>query len=229
MFWSTKYSIFAKQIPAIISSIPIMAIYFFFFKNNLDEFMKFLNGFQYIKDISLLIIFIFVVFFFSRHISKYIFEDIIFDKKRKFPTTEFLVPTNNVLSKSIQNKIYSMIESDIGIKIISDDSSENTDTEIRKRIIEATKYISNSIGNGKYVLNKNIEYGFFRNLIWWSVIAFCFSLYGVIISTYPSNSFNIFLLFIWIYWGIVALSQLVLRNLANTYAETLFWEYISKK
>ena len=224
-----KYSIYARYVPAVLTSIPLLAFYFFFLRRDLGEFLSFLNWFQFIKDMSLISIFIFIVSFFSRYISKYVFEDIIFEKKKKFPTTEFLMPWNDFLSKNTKDKICHMIESDIGIKIVSNDNTENTDREMRKRIVESIKYISNSLRDWIHVLNRNIEYGFMRNFIWGSVMAFIISIIWICFSNYPGLAFNIFTFFIVAYGSAIIFSKKILRSLAETYAETLLLEYISKK
>jgi hypothetical protein len=38
-----RYAVFARHIPAIISSLPATVLYFYFFKDNLGEVMKFVS------------------------------------------------------------------------------------------------------------------------------------------------------------------------------------------
>ena len=102
--------------------------------------------------------------------------------------------------------------------------------EWQKYIVEAVGLIRKKVGNGVLLLQHNMEYGFFRNLIGGSVLSFMVCLANAYLFFSKNKtvfSFSVALGGLFLFF--VLLSKPILRRKGNLYAKTLFQEYLSQK
>lgn len=91
-------------------------------------------------------------------------EEREFKKRTAFPTTEFLLWSNNEFTDEYKHSIRNAIKEDFG-KILLDAEAERTNEDYaRKLIAEAVDVIRPRVKDGVRLLQHNIRYGFARNL-----------------------------------------------------------------
>ncbi|MGB0757353.1 MAG: hypothetical protein ACPGO5_02760 [Patescibacteria group bacterium] len=226
-----EYTLKARIVPACITLIPILVLYNFFLQLYINDFVNFVNNFFILaSNVSLAIIMIFVFAQFGRSVGKFLFEKIHFKDQLQFPTTDFLLYQNDKLSKEYKEKIRQQIENDFQIKLL-DQKEENADIDsARKKIVEAVGLVRNKVKDGRLLLQHNIEYGFYRNVVGGSVIATAISILNMLLFLiYLPNEIALTLsviLFV-VYLMPIIFSKKILNTHGHKYAELLFQEYLS--
>lgn len=82
-----------------------------------------------------------------------------------FPTTEFLLWKDKTLSRQFKEKLREKIFNDFGVRLFTVQQEDADCDEAKKTIRDAVDLIRPRVGNGKFVLQYNIRYGFIRNFI----------------------------------------------------------------
>ncbi|MCL7764375.1 hypothetical protein MPF19_13190 [Polaribacter sp. Z014] len=225
------YYINARLFPTILTSIPILSLYYFGFSEELIEFMTFLEGYKWASDITLSIATIYFLVQINRLISKELFQNLLFKEELNMPTTNFLLNSDSTLAKSMKLQIVQKIATDFNIQLLDSNSENNNEEEARKTISSAVAQIRNATRNNSMLLQHNIEYGFVRNLIGGSVLAVIISIFNIFIFQYTfSNSFafKLNLVFLCIYILPIILSKLLINKYGKYYAKILFEQYLKK-
>lgn len=223
-----RYNLEARFLPTIIASLPFFVLYFL--NHKLNDFCKFIFSIKIIADISISVAFLILLAFIGRAISKDIFENWWFKSdETKMPTTDFLLYSNSEYSNQFKNKIHQKVKNDFKIKIPSNEDELKNEYNSRKIISEAVSLIRNALKNGRLLLERNIEYGFIRNLIGCSVIAVMVSILNIII--FFQITFNHIVLILSISMTILysfplIFSKILIKKHGKRYARTLFQEYI---
>src|SRR5690606_34652102 len=119
---------------------------------------------------------IFLLVQINRFLSKELFQKLFFKDEINMPTTNFLLKSNNELEKSIKLKIEDKIKTKFDITLLSSIEESAEETRARKLIAITVSQIRNVLRDNSLLLQHNIEYGFFRNLIGGSFLAFVISL-----------------------------------------------------
>ncbi len=177
-----KYIKEARLFPTIISAIPILLFQYAFFNKEISDFLVFLGKIEIVGDITISIVVLYFVAQINRFISKTFFEK----EEIYMPTTDFLLFQDSEYSQEYKKKIYEKLEKDFDMRLPSKSSQEKDELNARKRISEVMSLARKKIGNGKLLLQHNIEYGFWRNLLGSSILAILFS----IVTTYLSFIHN---------------------------------------
>lgn len=224
----TNYYIKARLFPTIICSIPILSLYFFAFSKEVQEFIGFVDGYKWASDITISVALIYLLVQINRFISKEIFQRIYFKDEKQMPTTNYLLNSDKTLALSIKQQIRSKINSDFNI-IIQDKEIEDNDDEERKQIINAVAQIRNNTRGNVLLLQHNIEFGFMRNLIGSSLLAFLISGFSIyyfheLEINLVAFKINTFLSFI--YLIPVLFSKLIIGRYGHYYAKVLFEQYL---
>lgn len=226
-----EYYIKARLFPTILTSIPILSLYYFGFSEKLIEFMTFLEGYKWASDITLSIAIIYFLIQINRFISKELFQNLFFKEELNMPTTNLLLNSNSTLAKSIKSQIVQKIATDFNILLLDTNSENNDEEEARKTISSAVAQIRNTTRDNSMLLQHNIEYGFVRNLIGGSVLAVLISVFNIFLFQYTfSNSFafKLNLIFLIIYILPVILSKYLINKYGKYYAKILFEQYLKK-
>jgi hypothetical protein len=181
------------------------------------------------ENLGLSIVGFFLLMQLQRFLAKYCLEKKLFADATELPTTQMLLFRNEILSREIKAKIRKKAFVDFNIEL-PDEEMENLDIQETVRLIdEIVALIRTRVKDGRYCINYNIQYGFFRNLIAGFFFAFPLSLLSMTVCIiYPSNIGVAFSLFIAISFTVLFLARkVILSNLARTYAKNLFIEYLS--
>lgn len=223
----SKYTIEARFFPTIVSAIPILFFQYYFFDEEASAFLSFLGKIEIIGDITFSVVILYFVSQLNRIISKAFFEK----EEAYMPTTDFLLLKNTEYSKEYKKKIYEKLEKDFDLRPPSQSLQEKNELNARKRISEAMSLARKKVGNGKLLLQHNIEYGFWRNLLGGSILAILFSA----IATYLSFTINkgtllIFSVVLLLSFLIILIfHQFFIGRAGKMYARVLIQEYMEQK
>ena len=219
-----EYSRKARLFPALLCSLPFLVVKHYlidsYFGSSLaNEFSTLL-----IEDTSLVLVLTYLLAQANRFISKNLFEN-----KSKFPTTLMLLPSSNALSPEFRIRLEQKVLNDFQLAIpnLTDEQSnpENTKTRLK----EIVSLIINKVGNGRLLLQHNVEYGFVRNLIGGSVVSSFVSCVSTVLFAFvfPNKTAEIIsIAFLIAYLIPIILSKPILNNFGKEYARILFREYL---
>ncbi|KAA6335238.1 hypothetical protein EZS27_016499 [termite gut metagenome] len=144
------------------------------------------------------------------------------------PTTKFLLYNDPKFSKEYKMRLREQIRLDFQI-VLPDENEEKADlSKTRKKIVEAVGLIKSKVGNGRLLLQFNIEYGFWRNLIGGSIFGILMSLFNIIYFFHKNNivigGISVFLAFSFAI--LLILHRPIINSFGSQYAERLFQEYL---
>lgn len=220
-----KYNREARVYPTIISSLPGLILYFYIAKITTNIVI---SAFSSIFVLSILVYFATDI---VRNIGKYT-EKTFYKKESLFPTTEFLLHKNHNFSKEKKESIYEKIKRDYNIKLSSEAKERNNEPEARKKITEAVGLIRQKMRNNPILLQRNIRYGFWRNLVSVSIISFFISTFCAMVAFFIFENdglmiieccFSILSISLWIY------KEKLINFFGIEYTEQFYLEYLSDK
>lgn len=226
-----EYYIKARLFPTILTSIPILSLYYFGFSEKIMEFFIFIDGYKWASDITLSISIIYFLVQINRLISKELFQNIFFKEELNMPTTNFLLNSDKTLAKSMKSQIVQKIAADFNIHLLDSNSENENEEEARKTISSAVAQVRNVTRGNSMLLQHNIEYGFVRNLIGGSVLASIISIINVYLFEYafPNQfAFKLNLVLLCIYILPIILSKFLINKYGKYYAKILFEQYLKK-
>ncbi len=219
-----EYGRKARLFPALLCAIPFLALKHFLIDPYFGVSLTNKLFTVVIGDVSLIAVLMYLLSQINRLVSKTLFED-----KSKFPTTEMLLPSSQDVSTEFRQKIGKKVNADFQLSLpnLADEQSsvENTKTRIK----EIVHLIINKVGSGRLLLQHNIEYGFARNLIGGSVVAFivalgCNIIFGFIFEN--KTAYLISTILSICYLIPVIFSKAILDHYSKEYARILFREYL---
>lgn len=226
----STYTIHARFFPAIISSLPLFILWYYFSKEaEFKALSEYILSITFFKEFTISIVFL---YFFSQviRVTSKVFEDKYFIKEEGFPTTYLLMYSNDTLSDDYKSKIHERLKKDFDLNLLTKEEEKNNIKEARKRIAESTKLIILKIGDGVLVKKHNIWYGFFRNLIGGALFGLLFSLINLIVAMTFYNDFILIvssIILLVMYLAIFCLRKFILIQNGEAYAKQLLSEYIT--
>lgn len=225
-----KYNRTARIYPSVIILIPFLLFTINCDIDNLKEVFDNLLKVKIVGNITVSVVLLYFLVQINRLLGKFIFEKNMFKNELKMPTTDFLLFSDSEFSSDYKNKIRSQILYDFKIELLDEQAELNDIIEARKRIVEAVGLIRQKVKNGRLLLQHNIEYGFFRNLIGGSIIGLLMAIFDIfyfrsienevisIISIIVASIFAILLL----------IHKPIITSLGKQYAKRLYQEYLQK-
>ncbi|MEX2411995.1 MAG: hypothetical protein WD607_11640 [Candidatus Paceibacterota bacterium] len=226
----SEYFIKARLFPTILTSIPILCLYYFAIGKDLESFITFLSEIKWIGNVTISAAIVFAFVQINRFTSKELFQRFYFKDEIEMPTTKYLLIDNSFFASHIKDKIRLKIASDFEIQLLDEHAEKDNPIEAKKVIVSAVSRIRNSTRNNKMILQHNIEYGFVRNLIGGSLIAVIISsinlfVFSKLIQT--PLAFKISLATLVLYIFPILLSKFVITKYGHYYAKTLFEQYLN--
>ena len=220
-----EYNLKARVYPSIIALLPLFVFAFLIFHNSVG-----INAILSVLSSSAITII--VIYFISdvvRNLGKYM-EIKIFSNELNFPTAEILLNTNTHISNEKRDQIYNKIKNDFDFSLFSLEEEKNNEKQARQKIKEATGLIRQKVGNGRLLLQYNIRYGFWRNLIGVSLISQLMSIIAWLFFYINLNlaACFIFVTFFACYLVIFIFKKQLLEFFGYQYAEQLLLEYLSQ-
>jgi hypothetical protein len=165
----------------------------------------------------------------NRLIGKEVFQRLYFQDEIHMPTTNHLLWNDTFFDNSIKEKIRLKINEKFGLVLMTQEEEDIDQSKSRKQIVTAVSQIRNSLRGNQLLLQHNIEYGFFRNLLGGSLIATIFSItifvYGIAKHENPLMLAGIGLTVI--YSLPIILSKPIIRRFGNYYSKILYEQFLS--
>lgn len=225
-----SYYLKARLFPTVLTSIPALLLYNKFVASLYhDKLEHIYSVLPTITDVILSSAIVFLFVQINRFVSKEIFQRLYFTDEVKMPTTNQLLKSNTQLETSIKQKIEDKIKTKFDITLLSSADETADELRARKLIITSVSQIRNSLRDNEMLLQHNIEYGFFRNLIGGSFIAFIISLVIVFYSQYTHDLSTRILGIILsiIYFFPILLSKIIIDKYGKYYAKILFEQFLT--
>lgn len=225
-----SYYLKARLFPTALTSIPAIILYNKFvavlYHDRLENIYAALPT---ITDVIFSGAIIFLLVQINRFLSKEIFQKVYFKDEINMPTTNFLLKSNNELEKSIKQKIEDKIKTKFDITLLSSIEESAEEPRARKLIATTVSQIRNVLRDNTLLLQHNIEYGFFRNLIGGSFLAFLISLI-ILFSSHFSGDIptrNLGLILTIIYFLPIILSKVIIDRYGKYYAKILYEQFLT--
>ncbi len=220
----------ARLFPALITSIPLLI-----FTNKIIA-VKYATALKSIYDVLPLIThlglstaIIFLLVQINRLVAKEVFQRWYFRDELYMPTTNHLLINNTYYPLTIKNKIRDKIAAKFQIDLLDAVEEKQKHEQARKLIVTAVSQIRNSLRGNAMLLQHNIEYGFWRNLIGGSLIALFFA--AIIIWYGYNNNFSdqitVGLICFIVFLIPIVLSKMIIRYYGKYYAKVLFEQFLS--
>ena len=164
----------------------------------------------------------------SRFIGAEVVERVVTKKGGDFPTTRLLFPGNEGLSFALRNAVSKKAEQLFGTALPTQTSPE-TEPETRRTIVDLVARMRGRTRNHKLLLQHNIEYGFWRNLIGAAPITFLASIACVffhVAGLLGDTIYKMSILYAASSVLLMGASPLILGRLSVRYAHTLFEAFL---
>ncbi|MBL7909804.1 MAG: hypothetical protein JNJ41_01960 [Bacteroidia bacterium] len=227
----TKYYLNARLFPTLLTCIPLLVLTNFFLLNNANSLIPLSSIFQILINIGISGALIFLMVQINRLLAKEVFQRIYFHDELKMPTVNQLMGYDLTLEESIKNTIRERIQQYYNINLLDFDAEKVDELRARKLIASCLSLGRNDLRDNRLLLQHNIEYGFMRNLIGGSLLAFIFSIGTIFYSVAIENralQFTAVLLAL-IYLIILLSSKSLINYYGKTYAKIFFEQFLSLK
>lgn len=220
----------ARLFPAVITSIPMLV-----FLNKIiavkysDALRNIYDVLPIIANLGLSAAVIFLCIQINRLIAKEVFQRFYFREELFMPTTNHIMVKNTFYAEPIKNSIREKIKDKFSISLMGSTDEAQNENNARKIIAAAVSQIRIVLKGNSMLLQHNIEYGFWRNLIGGSLLSVLFSItiffYG---SYYHMQDLKItgFICLI-IYLIPILLSKLIINYYGKYYSKILYEQFLS--
>lgn len=228
---TNSYFYRARLFPALITSIPmlifvnkIIAVQYADILKNVYDILPF------IAHLGLSGAIIFLCVQINRIVAKEIFQRLHFREELFMPTTNHLLISNTYYPITVKEKIRSKIKKEFKIILADAQSEAQDENNARKIIATAVSQIRNTLRDNNLLLQHNIEYGFWRNLIGGSLIAVIFSISIFCYGVYNKLEDQLFIGIIcfFLYLIPIILNKYIIRRYGNYYSKILYEQFLSK-
>lgn len=226
------YFLRARLFPALLTAIPMLI-----FINKIIA-VKYAESLKNVYDIlpvithfglSAAIIFLFVQI--NRIVAKEVIQRYYFKDDLYMPTTNYLLHKNTFYPSPIKNSIREKIKEKFQISLLGLSEEVADENNARKFIALAVSQIRNSLRDNILLMQHNIEYGFWRNLIGGSLVALVFSIaiyfFSRIQHLADLNTISI-ICFI-VYLLPLLFSAFIMKYYGKYYAKLLYEQFLSSE
>lgn len=225
-----KYYIRAKLFPTVLTAVPVILFFNNFiaplYNENLANVFTTLPA---ITNATFSAALVFLLILLNRFCAKEIFQKIYFQDELKMPTTNHLLWEDSFLEDSIKRKIRTKIRDKYDITLLSREEEAAEEIRGRKLIRTAVSQIRISLKDNPMLLDHNIHFGFFRNLVGGSLLALIFSILILILAyIFSYQTLKIFsLLLIVAYLIPLLLSNFFIKKHGDYYSKILYEQFIN--
>lgn len=166
----------------------------------------------------------------NRLVGLEIFQRWISQDELNFPTTRWLLATNTEISEAMRESINLKVQRDFQVALLP---AEIGDTQqVRRHNADIVGRIRALVGSPPKLLQFNIEYGFFRNLIGASVPVLAAGLINAYLYSQqylPEWAYHVTLTYSMFAGALVCLARPIIERLGIQYARVLFQTYLNHK
>lgn len=166
----------------------------------------------------------------NRLLGLEVFQRWVSQDELNFPTTRWLLPKNSEMSDAQRQSVNFRIQRDFGVSLLPE--SEGDTLRARRHNADIVGRIRARIGSPPKLLQFNIEYGFFRNLIGACVPVLAAGLGNAYLYSYgelPSWAYHLSLAYAALAGCLVCLARSIIERLGIQYARVLFQTYLDRR
>lgn len=166
----------------------------------------------------------------NRLIALEIFQRWISKDELDFPTTRWLLATNNDMGEAQRESINKKIKRDFNLTLLP--AIDGDTLVVRRHNADIVGRIRAFVGSPQKLLQFNIEYGFFRNLIGASVPVLFICLANSFLYSdglIPEWAYRLSFAYAIFSGVLICFSRPIIERLGIQYARVLFQEYLHKK
>ncbi|MBP7898484.1 hypothetical protein KAZ92_00860 [Candidatus Gracilibacteria bacterium] len=224
-----KYNRIARIYPAVLCSVPIFVLNYFYLHSYTTGLVGSLEGVRWVGGLTISVALTFLLAQIGRYIGKELYEKTHFFDELRMPTTQMLLHGDSTYSVEHKSKVHDKIFKDFGIRISTVSEEQLDDNHARKLIVECVSMIRGKVKDGHLLLQHNIEYGFIRNLIGGSVVSVFISICNLFIfgSFFKDTiAYDISLFTAVSYLLIISLGRFLIGRYGIRYAKVLIQEYL---
>ena len=165
----------------------------------------------------------------NRLLAKEIFQRLYFKEELFMPTTTHLLWNNYYYDDAIKNKIRDKVQAKFEINLLNPQEEQQNENKARKLILTGVSQIRIALKGNAMLLQHNIEYGFWRNLIGGCVLAVIFSI--VIFFYGRQNNLKgletIGLISFIVYLIPILISKPIIKHYGRYYSKILYEQFLS--
>lgn len=166
----------------------------------------------------------------NRLIGLEIFQRWVSQDELNFPTSRWLVATNTEMSPLQRQSIDKKFQQDFQIGLLP--ASMGDSPEVRRHNADLVGRVRLFVGSPSKLLQYNIEYGFFRNLIGASLPVLAVGLANAYLYSekmLPVWAYHLSLAYAVFAGALVCLARPLIERMGIQYARVLFQTYLDKK
>ena len=219
-----EYTVHARIYPGLICSIPAFLLVAAFDNEAVARVIRDIAAIEILGKFSVGIAAFVLLMQLSRFIGKDVFEAKLFKNELRFPTTDYLLPSNSTLSDEFKETLAQKITSEFGLHLPTGEDDQTDQVNARNRVKDIVARIRASTSGAALVLQRNWEYGFARNLVGGSVIAAVLLIVGFVVyfGTALGYLFGICTI---VFVAILLSGPWLLRRYASHYAKQLLYAF----
>lgn len=226
----SEYALKARYAPALVTIVlPIMVFNHFFISAEFAEFVGKVIGAKLVSNLTISTICLYFFSEFGRFLGKHVFENCYYKHESQMPTTNFLMQSDSTYSSEYKEQFGERVYKEFGFKLPSVEDQLSDEAAARTRIVEVMGLIRKKLGNNKFLLQHNIEYGAMRNAIGGSIFGVCFCLVNIGFFWFVyNNKLAVYIsavLFV-PYIFLILLSKVIINFYGLNYTKVLFREYM---
>lgn len=220
-----QYTLNARIYPAVLCIVPIVVLVLAIDDPTLRRFLTDVTTVQIAGQFGINVAAFFLLMQVARILGKDVFERLLFQDELRFPTTEFLLPTNAELSSETKLQISEKVKTEFKMTLPSLEFCERDERAARRQVRDIVARIRAATGKSPLLLQRNWEYGFFRNLAGGSIIAAVVSVVGLVWHANTTMGWT-FLILTATYSLILCASRWLIRRSASHYAKQLIGAFL---
>ena len=229
--YTKMYYTKARLFPTLLTVIPLCFLIYrigvWFFGANIEMMLRVIIWSGYFT-VSAALLFLMVQI--NRLIAKEVFQRFYFQDEINMPTTNHLLWKDRFLNEQVKNKIRSKINEKFNLQLMSPSEEKNNEPEARKLIVSAVAAVRNSLRGNKLLLQHNIEYGFFRNLLGGCLPAILFSILTIVFGYTTSDHYAIIVgcLLALAYFCMILSGKFFMKRFGHYYSKILYEQFLTE-
>lgn len=226
-----SYYVRARLFPTIITCVPLLILINAFISYNRDQLKAIGEVGSVLIQLGISTALIFLLVQINRFVSKELFQRFYFKDELFMPSTDYLLHSSNFFESEVSEMIRTKIKDTYGIGLLNPEEEKKDTSKARRLITTACSQVRNSLRDNKILLQHNIEYGFFRNLVGGSLLAFIFSFTVIVYGASQENNalqYSGVVLAV-LYLFPLLLSKTLIRRFGHYYAKILYEQFLSLK
>ena len=224
-----EYTLKARLAPTAIAAPPILLFCNFLFDIQANQWLESGAMTMLFGKSTATVALVFLMMQVNRLIGLEIFQRWVSQAELNFPTTRWLVATNTEMSPLQRQSIDKKLQKDFQIGLLP--ASMGDSPEVRRHNADLVGRIRLFCGSPPKLLQYNIEYGFFRNLIGASLPVLIAGLANAYLFSelmLPAWAYRLSLAYAVFAGLLVCVARPLIERLGNQYARVLFHTYLDK-